>query len=151
MHFCQDCSESPWILCSLSHVHPLRCRSDVVSMTVILVSPSISAAPGVQCMLWKYWMSGCRDDQALELSWEILGGSPVGRTTIESVTLSVTGAQVTGWGGKKDRLKEKAGPKSEKSRRASLGIFSIFKQNQLFSHAYPNSSRCHNTSLYHLL
>ena len=89
--------------------------------------------------------------RALELSWEILGGSPVGRTTIESVTLSVTGAQVTGWGGEKDRLKEKAGPKSEKSRRASLGIFSIFKQNQLFSHAYPNSSRCHNTSLYHLL
>ena len=72
----------------------------------------------------------------------------MGKTTIESVTLSMTGAQVTGGSGEKDRLKEKAEPKSEKSRRASLGIFSIFKQNQLFSHAYhPNSSRCPNTSL----
>lgn len=39
----------------------------------------------------------------------------MGRTTIESVTLSMTGAQVTGGDGEKDRLKEKAGPKSEKS------------------------------------
>ena len=58
----------------------------------------------------------------------------MGKTTIESVTLSMTGAQVTGGSGEKDRLKEKAEPKSEKSRRASLGIFSILKQNQLFSH-----------------
>lgn len=39
----------------------------------------------------------------------------MGRPTIESVTLSMTGAQVTGGDGEKDRLKEKAGPKSEKS------------------------------------
>lgn len=72
----------------------------------------------------------------------------MGRTTTESVTLSMTGAQVTGGAGEKDRLKEKAGPESEKSRRALLGIFNIFKQNQLFSHAcHPNSSRCPNTSL----
>lgn len=121
-------SEPPWILCLLSHVHPSHCSSDVVSMTVTIVSPSISAMAGVQWVLWKHWMNRWRDEWGFRAELRSSGRVPCRKNHHWVIHIEYGWGPGHWWGEEDGGLEVETGPTFEKSRRASWGIFSILNR-----------------------
>lgn len=93
-------------------------------------------------------MGRWRDDQGFRAELRNSGRVPCGKNHhwVSHTEYDWCPGHWWGWGERQAQRKGRA--QIWEVRRASLGIFSIFKQNQLFSHAcHPNSSRCPNTSL----
>lgn len=81
---------------------PLHPSPGIVSMTAILVSPSISAAAGIQWVLWKHWMNGWRGEWGFKAELRNSGGTPWWRHQGPG-----PGSLVV-WGGKRDWRKGRA-------------------------------------------
>lgn len=77
----------------LTQVYSWNLSSQFVSVTAIIVPPSVSSAAGTQWVLWRHWKNGWRNGWGSRVE---LKRFPVGRTTVEQLALRIAGAQATG-------------------------------------------------------